>query len=257
MSVYSTLYDSNKIIAWVDLSTYCNAGCPQCHRTNINGLDKVDWLPLVQWSLKTFKKAYPIDVLKRHSNFEICGTWGDPIMNKDIFYIVEYIIKNCSADIQINTNGSMRSPDWWWDLGVLGGRRLKVWFDIDGVNQEMHNLYRQKTDLNKIKENVESYCSTNAIANAHVIVFKHNENHLYEIYDFIRNLGITGEVIFELSNRFNRESIFSFTDNNGNHLKLEQATIVDHPLINGKNPIRDHNWKKQKGIVHHELQDNV
>ena len=41
---------------WLDLSTYCNASCPQCHRTDKNGLDKVEWLPLVKWSLEDFVK---------------------------------------------------------------------------------------------------------------------------------------------------------------------------------------------------------
>jgi len=35
---YKTLYDTDQISMWLDLSTYCNAACPQCHRTDANGL---------------------------------------------------------------------------------------------------------------------------------------------------------------------------------------------------------------------------
>ena len=42
---------------FADITTHCNAGCPQCDRTNPNGLKKVDWLPLISWSLDDFKKA--------------------------------------------------------------------------------------------------------------------------------------------------------------------------------------------------------
>lgn len=249
-----TSYNLDKgLVAWLDLSTYCNAGCPQCHRTNINGLDKMDWLPLIQWSIEDFKKAYPKSSLISHRRFEICGTWGDPMMNKDIFKIVEYIINNSRADIQINTNGGTRRSDFWWDLGIMAGERLEVWFDIDGINQEMHSLYRQKTNLDILQENVETYCSTRAKACAHVIVFKHNEDYLYEIEDMIRSWGIQGKILFELSNRFSKGPIFEFVDDKGITKQLEQATKINHPLINGTNPIRDHSWKKKRGIEHHEL----
>ena len=243
------------LTGWLDLSTYCNAGCPQCHRTNINGLDKVNWLQLIQWTFDDFKKAYPLRMLNMHKRFEICGTWGDPMMNKHIFKICEYIIKDGDCDVQINTNGSTRNPEWWWEFGVMGGEKLQVWFDVDGITQEMHSLYRQKTDLNLVKENIESYCMTNANACAHVIVFKHNQDYLYEIEELIRSLNIKGEIIFELSNRFSKGETFKFVNDKGINQELEQATIKDHPLINGQNPIRDHTWKKKKGILKHELHD--
>ena len=63
MKHYSTLYASRKLNVWLDISTYCNAACPQCHRTNANGLSKVNWLPLIQWSLKEFKKTLICSVL--------------------------------------------------------------------------------------------------------------------------------------------------------------------------------------------------
>lgn len=243
---YSDLYKTGDLIMWVDLSTYCNAACPQCHRTNKNGLDKADWLPLIQWDLEQFMQAFPKDKLHHYARFEFCGTWGDPIMNKDIFEIIRYLIDNSSCTIQLNTNGSIRDAQWWWDLGVLGGDRLQTWFDIDGIDQEMHSLYRQKTDLEKIKENIEAYCSTKANSAAFVIVFKHNEDHLYEIYDMIRELGVKGEIFFTESNRFYHSPTFEFIDENGNVKVLEQSSLEgNHPLLNDKIPIRDHKWRKK------------
>jgi MoaA/NifB/PqqE/SkfB family radical SAM enzyme len=251
-------YDLNEgLIAWLDLSTYCNAGCPQCHRTNLDGLGKQDWLPLIQWSLDEFKRVYPIDSLQKHSRFEICGTWGDPGMNKDIFQIVEYILTNTTdTAVQINTNAGMRKPDWWKRLGEMGGERLEMWFDIDGISTEMHSLYRQKVDLDVVKENVKAYCSAGGRACSHVIVFKHNQDYLFEIQDLIRSLGVKGAILFELSNRFYSGPTHSFTNAEGVVQYLEQATVVNHPLINGQNPIRDHKWKEEKGLVGHELDNS-
>ena len=245
---------SEGLVAWLDLSTYCNAGCPQCHRTELNGLGKQDWLPLIQWSLDQFKKIYTVESLQNHRRFEICGTWGDPGMNKDIYRIIEYILTNTTnCTIQINTNGGMRKPSWWKKLGELGGQRLEVWFDIDGITQEMHSLYRQKVDLEVVKKNVIAYCDTCARACSHVIVFKHNQDYLFDIQALIRSLGVGGDIVFELSNRFYQGSTHRSTNAKGEVQILEQATISNHPLINGQNPIRDHKWREKKGISGHEL----
>ena len=51
-------YKIKRLKPMVDLSTYCNAACPQCHRTDQEDISKKNyWLPLVQWSLETFKKS--------------------------------------------------------------------------------------------------------------------------------------------------------------------------------------------------------
>jgi len=60
MKLYKDLYDEGmKLQVFVDISTYCNAGCPECHRTESErgGLGKVDWLPLVQWTAEEFRNA--------------------------------------------------------------------------------------------------------------------------------------------------------------------------------------------------------
>jgi len=173
---------------FADITTHCNAGCPQCHRTNPNGLKKADWLPLISWSLEDFKKAYRPSTLKLTRNFQICGTWGDPLMNKDIFEICKYIIEVTKNDVWcdktkiiINTNGSIRNEEWWWDLGVLCGERLHVIFAVDGKNQEQHEKYRKFTNLDKILENMKSLSMTKANVMAQTLVFKHNQNDLLEI----------------------------------------------------------------------------
>ena len=58
-TMYTQTYNDKELVVWIDMSTYCNAACPECHRTNPRGLGKVDWLPLVQWSIDDFEKLYP------------------------------------------------------------------------------------------------------------------------------------------------------------------------------------------------------
>jgi MoaA/NifB/PqqE/SkfB family radical SAM enzyme len=231
MSAYSTLYDSNKIIAWVDLSTYCNALCPQCHRTNPEGLTKADWLPLVQWSLEDFQRAFPISQIDHYDRFDICGTWGDPIMNKDIFEICKYILHESNSHIHIFTNGSIRDAEWWWDLGVLSRlnqERIKVTFDIDGISEEQHQKYRRNTSLKKVLDNMLSFTSAGATSSVFTVVFKHNQNDLYNIAMLCKDYGASS-IGFAVSNRFHnpfKPTSYKFKYNNNSEFLFKTTKYL-------------------------------
>ena len=203
---------------FADISTYCNAGCPQCDRTNPNGLGKVDWLPLINWTLEQFKTAYRPSTLQVADVIQICGTWGDPIMNKDIYKICEYIIgESDRIKILLNTNGSIRDEKWWWDLGVLCGRQLHVVFAVDGKDQEQHQLYRKFTDLNKVLENMKTLSMTKARVIGQTIVFKHNQNDIQQIKELCLNNGAKSHMCI-LSDR---TSDFKYTNPDGSEFILE------------------------------------
>ena len=225
---------TKKCKIWLDLSTYCNASCPQCHRTDPNGLGKVDWLPLVKWSLEDFTKKFPPGSIDFVTQFEICGTWGDPIMSKDIGKICKYIIDNSNARVQINTNGGMRTPKWWEDLGNYCKERLTVFFDVDGINNEMHQKYRRGVDLQTVLDNMEALSITKANTKAFVILFKHNQDYINEIRSLCKMYG-ANEVYIIKSDRFLVNNKFEFINENGEKEILEEITKdVSH--------IIDNNW---------------
>ncbi len=177
------LYNSDKPFdIMLDITTRCNAGCPQCHRTDLNKLKKQSWLPDINWNLETFKKAYPENVIKKLRVADFCGTWGDPMVNNNIIDMIKYIRDvNVETKININTNGSMRNDEFWWDLGVAGGKNLIVVFAIEGINQEMHEVYRQNTFLDKILNNMNTLSNTKARIFTQTLIWKHNEDYLDEI----------------------------------------------------------------------------
>lgn len=248
-STMTSIYNLDKgLVAWVDLTTFCNAGCPQCHRTDPNGLGKIDWLPLLSWNLKKFINAYPPSTLRMIKRFEICGTWGDPIMVKDILKICRYIIENSDTYIQLNTNGGMRNDDFWWELGILSRDRMQVIFDIEGINQEMHSYYRRKVNFETLKLNIQNFTAAGGNAFAHVIVFKHNQNHIEQILDMCYNeLEMTDHLV-QPSNRFNKEGKEDYIDENGVPFVLEEATLpLDDARYKLPAPHRDHKWWEEKG----------
>lgn len=267
MKKYSDHFKEGELYAWIDMCTFCNAGCPQCHRTDAhrgmwsgNGVfgvnEKVGWLPLIQWDMEMFKKAFPIQSLNNYAKFEFCGTYGDPIMAKDLKEIVEYVLTNTiTTQVFINTNGGIRGEKWWAELGQLGQEhrskysgwcRLNVMFDVDGITQEMHAKYRQKTNLEKIKQNIKAYCDAGSDASVYVVVFKHNQDYMHDIEEMVRELGVNGEVYFQESNRFHTDSKFTFINEFGEEDTLEQAEVIrgQDNRLRTTTPIRDLKWKK-------------
>ena len=221
----------------MDISTYCNAGCPQCHRTSTDGLGKADWLPLIQWSLEKFKQAITPEDFPSIKRISFVGSWGDSIMNKDIFQIVEYITShNCFVDIE--TNGSIRDESWWWDLGVMAGEMLFVRFDVDGINQEMHSKYRRFTSLEKVLANMNMLSQTKARVGTQTVVFKHNQDYLKDILELCKENGSkshTNVISDRFYNKNSRDRKFFFTNEDGNEEFLEWADneVLEKPYISG------------------------
>lgn len=222
---FRSLYDDGKLRLWLDISTHCNAKCPQCHRTNANGLGKVDWLPLISWTLSQFKRAFPPSTFAHIDEVNICGTWGDPLMNKDIGEIVYYILDNSpTVHVIINTNGSIRDEEWWWNFGVRTRRRCTVFWAIEGITPEQHATYRRETDLQRVLSNMEAFSAAGGLSDVFTVVFKHNENSLADIAELSRDHGARG-IMFVASNRFYRSPTFQFVDQRGDSHELHKTTI--------------------------------
>jgi len=233
--MYGNMYNIKDLKLFVDISTYCNAGCPQCHRTDANGLGKVKWLPLIQWNIEQFKTAFPPEVLHLTKTLNLCGTWGDPIMNRDIDKIVEYVVSVSDCAIVIDTNGSIRDEQWWWEFGVKGGKQLYVVFAVDGMNQQQHEKYRRFTDLEKVLCNMQSLSETHATAEVNTILFAHNQNNIEQIQALCKKHGAKAHRITQ-SDRFeNKFSVdgqyFNFVNEQGQH---EQLAITTYDPPNGQ-----------------------
>ena len=209
----------------VAITNLCNAKCPQCQRTDINGLGTVKSLPLTTWSLNDFKKRFTTNTLKDISEVSFCGTWGDPLMAKDIEPIVHYIMDSSRANVLITTNGSIRTEKFYWDLGIYCGRRLSMVIDVDGINEEMHTKYRRATSLKKSLDALQSLASTKAIPLSQSIIFKHNEDYKDQIKELALSHGSHNHQHY-YSDRFDGKNEWHFVNEKGQKEFLEKSTHV-------------------------------
>ena len=176
---------------------------------------------MITWSLQDFMNYFPKNCLDDIKEYSFCGTWGDPLMAKDIEPIVHYIIDNSNAKVIITTNGSIRKDDFYTRLGNYCGRRLSMVIDVDGVDEQMHQKYRRGTSLKKSLSALKALSTTSAIPLSQTVLFKHNEMYEKKIKKLAIKNGSKNHISYP-SDRFDGH-IFNFINENGEADTLERA----------------------------------
>lgn len=166
-------------IEWLDieLTSYCNIKCPGCLRQESH--NKVE--PLLNKSytkLSDLKKWITADGLPNLKYVNFCGSVDEPTSHPEILEIVDYFKlivdhRGKNAGVNIATNGSTRTPEFWAELGR---RRISVFWGIDGIDQESLEKYRVGSNFKKIQENFRAFIKAGGHAHWQYIVFEHNEH---------------------------------------------------------------------------------
>jgi MoaA/NifB/PqqE/SkfB family radical SAM enzyme len=192
-------YDEIKIIH-LEITNRCNSKCILCSRYLKNGnlnpnINKDDLL------IDDIKKIFnDINFIKQLNSIILCGNFGDPLCNKDLIKIIKYFKSiNKDISIDISTNGSIRSKEYWKELALY---KPIVRFCIDGLKDTNH-LYRQNTSYDKIIENATTFIKHGGHAIWNFIGFEHNEHQVEEIKKLYVEIGFKSLNI-KKSNRLNR-----------------------------------------------------
>lgn len=138
----------------LEISSLCNLACPLCHRTNSGNKGKYE---LANISFDDIKRIFPKKLLIKEKRFLLCGALGEPVINKDCYKIVKYLVDN-NAYVEINSNASLQTSKFWYDLGKLSSdtKNVNVWFCVDGYAKTNH-IYRVNSNFDIIIKNMESY----------------------------------------------------------------------------------------------------
>jgi molybdenum cofactor biosynthesis enzyme MoaA len=223
-------YNANKLKILVELSSVCNAACPQCDRFKPHTLETHDFITRKKWSVGEFQSAFSPQELQHMDHIVLSGLYGEPTTCRDLLEIVAYVRENSpNTLIQLTTNGSTRTEEWWQQLGLVGGEKLSVQFDVDGIDQGMHSRYRRNTDLAKILRNMRAFANVNPNVGVLTIVFEHNERYLQDIKALTAVHGAQHWDQIE-SARFSQErhSVYTYTDKDGIWHELKQS---NHQLL--------------------------
>jgi MoaA/NifB/PqqE/SkfB family radical SAM enzyme len=169
----------------VELTTRCNASCPQCPR-NLSGGEVNPAVPMVELALEDVQQIFPGAFVRQLRKIYACGNYGDPMVAKDTLGIFEYLRREHGAmELGMFTNGSGRTASFWADLAKVVSY---VRFSIDGLEDTNH-LYRRGTSWARIMESVEAFIGAGGRAEWDFIVFKHNEHQIEEARALADRLG--------------------------------------------------------------------
>ncbi|MEG3837849.1 MULTISPECIES: tetratricopeptide repeat protein [unclassified Microcoleus] len=170
-------------IVQLDITSRCNAGCPQCPRTG-NPI-----LPMTELTIADIKRIFPKEFCSQLSWIYLCGNFGDAMVSNTTLPALKYFHKMGVNYLWMYTNGSGRSPDWWRQLAkILNQPEDRVIFAIDGLADTNH-LYRRNTNWNRIMESVEAFIGAGGQAEWQYLVFEHNQHQVEEARALARRLG--------------------------------------------------------------------
>jgi sulfatase maturation enzyme AslB (radical SAM superfamily) len=167
----------------IELTTRCNARCPMCMR-NYRGSDYNSGYPDTELSLDHIRKIFQPAFLAQLERVNFNGNLGDFALARDAREIVQFFLA-AGVQVDINTNGSLRSTEWWASLAQPG---VSVGWAIDGL-ADTHALYRQDTDWHKVTANARAFIEAGGRATWRFVPFEHNQHQQKECEQLSRDWG--------------------------------------------------------------------
>lgn len=209
----------------VEVSNLCNAACPMCARNN-NGYALTNNPGWGTWNPEDEKLVFS-DELPNLKKVYFCGTHGDPLTLSFLPDVIKFC-KQKNLTVEIFTNGSLRSIEWWSKLIEHLRHPDKIIFGIDGV--ETNHLYRQNTNIDVILERVKLCTDQKLNVQWDFLAFKHNEHELETCKKIAEELGVTNFRIRKTA-RFSKDKIEVRNKNNVITHYLEPPTndALKHP----------------------------
>ena len=164
----------------IELTTKCQAACPMCARNDYGYKTRTDF-PIVDMTFDDWVKIFDNVELPKLQRIFFNGNYGEPIISKHIFEILDYsFAKWPNTIMDFSTNGSIRTSEWWSTLATrYQGKLLKVRFAIDGLEDTNH-IYRIGVNFKKAMSNAQAFIHAGGNAEWQWITFRHNAHQIEE-----------------------------------------------------------------------------
>lgn len=177
-------YESIKEVH-LELSSNCNAACPLCPR-NFYGMQHNSGYAVTELTLRDVQRILEPEFIRQLNTVLINGNLGDFMLARESLDIVEYLRhSNSKLKIEISTNGSAKSANFWNRLAALDA---EVHFCIDGL-ADTHSLYRRNTQFEQVIFNAGTYIRAGGRAVWKMIRFDHNVHQIDEARAMSKELG--------------------------------------------------------------------
>jgi MoaA/NifB/PqqE/SkfB family radical SAM enzyme len=159
-------------IEWIDieLTSFCNISCKGCFRVISKQSDKI--LNKTYIDMDTIKKRFQKEMFPNIQIINFCGSVDEPTTHPQFFDIVEHFA-SWNVHINVATNGSLKTPQWWQKLAKILPPGHRVTWGIDG-SDETSEIYREGSNFKKVQENFRAFIAAGGQAVWQFIEFEHN-----------------------------------------------------------------------------------
>jgi tetratricopeptide (TPR) repeat protein len=202
----------------VEITSRCNAACPQCPRTG-NPI-----LPAAELKISDIERIFPQEFCSQLDLVYMCGNYGDAMTSNTTIPAIEYWHRMGVPQIGLYTNGSGRNPDWWRTLAqAMTGEHDFVTFSIDGL-ADTNSIYRQNTNWDRIMESVNAFIQAGGKAVWHYLIFEHNQHQVEAARDLAKQLGFV-EFVPKATSRFVVQELYNKQSQNQQQQQIQNSPV--------------------------------
>lgn len=174
-------------ILHLETTDVCQAACPLCARETDPEFNKSIKHHL---DMDKIMQVFDATQISKLDKMFMCGNYGDPAAGKHTLDIYREFRKlNPDVVLGMNTNGALRTPEWWSELGnILNQPQDYVVFSIDGLEDTNH-IYRKNVNWDNLITNVKAFIAAGGSAHWDMLVYQHNEHQVDQCMQLARDLG--------------------------------------------------------------------
>jgi radical SAM protein with 4Fe4S-binding SPASM domain len=170
----------------IEPTNVCNLHCPICE-TGAGILNRKAQMMAYDDFVKIMDKVGP------GANHLIFYYMGEPFLNREACRMIRYA-RDMGLYVMTCTNGNVIDPERLYESGIN-----QISFQIGGVTQKTHGIYRVNSDLGQVIDNLAKYLKiirqkgrkpTEHRVELGFIVMRHNEAEIAEFLKMAEHIGV-------------------------------------------------------------------
>ena len=169
----------------IEPTNICTLKCPGCARTRFIQQWPQHWK---NYSINVSDLMQFLDCDLTGTTITLCGNYGDPIYHPEFHDLVSKL-KQRGSTLNIITNGSYRTSDWWQQLVSVLDSSDVVTFSVDGLPKNF-TQYRVNADWPSIEQAMKICAKSQAKTVWKYIVFLYNQESIETANQLSQELGL-------------------------------------------------------------------
>lgn len=211
------------------ITTYCQAKCRACPRTDSHTGEQVNWLTTEHMDIAMFQNNIKSFDEIRLKDINFCGELGDPMMHPDIDMFI-YSSLEYAERVTISTNAGLRQPIWYENSAKKYGEKLSMKFAVDGADHETNWHYREGVNFDRAIDNMTAYFANGGVGKWKFLIFDWNYHQIVDAYNLANKIGCDIEYAFNRRPFVNTSGLQGRISNENAHIAKQLLKEIDYEI---------------------------